>query len=81
MLKKSFKRKDYLKKKKKSVEQNLTIFLMAAFEWFAAVEISSSASVTNMNTHTNVSRLAGKKNPDFKRIKILFEVNRESNCS
>lgn len=36
------------------VEQSLTIFRIAALEWLAAVEISSSASVRTSNTHTQV---------------------------
>lgn len=31
-----------------SIEQSLTIFLIAALEWLAAVEMSSSASVIHI---------------------------------
>lgn len=51
-----------------SVEQipPLTIFLIAALEWLAAVEISSSASAMHIYTYTNVSLLA--ENPDYNNI-------------
>lgn len=48
------------------LEQSLTIFLMAALEWFAAVEISSSASATNINIHKH-----RHINPEFKMIKSV----------
>lgn len=49
----------------------LTIFLIAALEWFAAVEISSRASATHTYTDVNMSSLTLRSHHTIKCLHIL----------
>lgn len=80
--KRSFKRNDNQKEKQKSevqccAVQSLTIFLIAALEWLAAVEISSSASVTSIHIYNckHVSRKSEIRINGYQKSKA-----RESIC-